>query len=133
MSQFMVCKSIYDLAEHNCVKIAHCKENREFYFDVVKDWFGNVNDGIWVVPNIDIVFTQAQKQNGTHLFKMTKLYALLSMLFDVSEILILWYGSEYQDLDKISTRDQFLNYVEASIADPMCECYMYVLNNANHC
>jgi len=126
MSQFMLCKSAYDLTEQKCVRAVHNKDNKELYYRVIKDLFGEVSKDIWVVPDIDCIFTQAQKYNSIYSFETTELYTLLSMLYDVSEVLILWYSDEYSELDNVTTKEQFFSLVKESIAEPTCECYVYV-------
>ena len=125
MSQFMLCKSQIDLTSYDCTKVEHCFANNEYLLKIAGEIFEDVNLGeIWAVTDIDNLFTQAQKQ----LFESSKLPTLLSSLFDVCDILVLWYSDFYNDLDEVNTKEQFLISVKNGIHDPsgMCECYLYV-------
>ena len=126
MSQFMLCKTSCNLKKYKCVRIVDCLEG-DFIYEVAKDIFGkDVMHNIWNVSYADELFTQAQKLIIDQPFETTELYALMSAIFDVCDTLVLWYSDKYQDLDYASTKEQFLDSVKKSVADSMCECYLYV-------
>ena len=124
MSQFMLCKSKQDLTEQKCIKLADC-DDKFFLLKVAEELFSNdMIADIWVRPDIDSLFTQAHEYNNIRPFETTELYLLLSTLFDVSEVLILWYSNDYHDLDHINTKEHFFDVVKESIRDSMFECYV---------
>jgi len=127
MSQFMLCKSSRNLEKLGCVRIADCKLNREFLTKAARQVLAcDTLHDIWEVSNFDDLLTQAQRQIVEQSFETTELYSLLSSLFDASDTIVLWYGDEYQDLNHVNNKEQFLSSVRESLMDSMCECYLYV-------
>jgi len=128
MSQFMLCKTSRNLVEQGCVKISDSKLNKEFLAKAAKEVFAcDTLHDIWEVSNIDDLIIQCQRQIVDHSFEITELYSLLSSLFDLSDTLALWYSDEYQDLDYVYSKEQFLGSVKESVMDSMCECYLYAI------
>ena len=127
MSQFMLCKTSHNLVKQGCVRISDCKLNGEFLAKVTKEVFAcDTLHDIWEMSNIDDLLTPSQRQIVEQSFESTELYSLLFSLFDLSDIIVLWYSDEYQDLDYVNNKEQFLNSVKESVMDSMCECYLYV-------
>lgn len=128
MSQFMLCKSEYNLKELNCIKFLSCKINKELLTKVANKYIPiEEQKDLWVLQEIDKYCTETQKiiNEGT-LFKNTKLYYLLDKLYDKCTDLIVWYGSDYLQLDEISRRKDFFNLIEQGIRDPCCEIYIII-------
>ena len=125
MSQFMLCKTKNDLTSYNCKKIEQCLVNKQYLIKIASELFRvkTLND-VWAVTDIDLLFTQVQNQS----FENTELHMRLSALFDVCDVILLWYSNFYDDLDEVNTKEQFISTVKDSVNDPsgMCECYLYV-------
>ena len=97
------------------------------YTNVAKEVFKcDMLYDVWIVSNIEDILTQAQRQIVEQPFEATGLYLLLSSLFDLSDSLVLWYSSDYQDLDCVHNKKQFLGSIKESVLDSICECYLYV-------
>jgi len=121
---------MYALTNQKCVKLVEYDENQKFLVEISKKLFGNINIGnIWVMPNVDTFFVQAQNENATQLFEYSELYQLLSIIFDKSEVLAMWYSNDYHDLENVATKEQFFDVIKDSINDSMCECYLYYTRN----
>jgi len=130
MSQFILCKSTKNLENYNYVKLIHYAENKRFLSKVANELFNDDEmKDVWLMPDIDNLFTLVQRQYGMVPFEETDVYLQLSKIYDLSETIILWYCSFYQDLDIVNTKEQFLNEVQKSIYCPsgMCECYLHVV------
>ena len=50
----------------------------------------------------------------------------MDKLYDKCTDLIVWYGSDYLQLDEISRRKDFFNLIEQGIRDPCCEIYIII-------
>ena len=124
MSQFMICKSDIDLTAYSCARIADSLKTNGIFARIVNELLGDNLDDIWELTDIDFLFTQAQNKP----FEDSELNVKLSALFDVCDVLILWYSDFYQDLDCVNTKEQFLSAVAEGVNDPsgLCECYLYV-------
>ena len=74
-------------------------------------------------------FVIPESQYGVVPFEETEIYLQLSILYDISEVIILWYSDFCQDLDIVNTKEQFLKEVQKGIYCPsgMCECYLHVI------
>lgn len=128
MSEFLLCKSEYDLKELHCTKLFNHKQNREFLTKVAREYVPiEEQKNLWVLPEIDRYCTEAQKMvNNGMLFQNTKLYHLLQELYDKCTELLLWYGDEYLQLDEVAARDTFFELVEKGIKDSCCEIYAII-------
>jgi len=130
MSQFILFKSSENLENYNYIRLIECTENKRFLSDIANKLFGNdeMND-IWFVKDFDNLFTLAQRQYGVVPFEETEIYLQLSILYDISEVIILWYSDFCQDLDIVNTKEQFLKEVQKGIycTSGMCECYLHVI------
>lgn len=127
VSQFILCKTSNDLSSRGGIKVSEYVGDNKALVGVVKEYFpGDESDDIWFIENIDSLFTHAQEQVNEKAFIHTELYTLLRELYEISDILVLWYSDDYQDLDCVATKTEFLNIVEGSIKTPTCECYVYL-------
>lgn len=134
MSQFILCKSTENLENYNCTRLINCTENAKFLRKIASEIFRDdeMND-IWIVQGVDNLFTSVRRQHRIVPFEKTELYLLLSTLYDASEVIILWYGEFYQDLDYVNSKEQFLNQVQEGIYCPsgLCACYLRITNKQN--
>lgn len=131
MSQFMICETKNDLVQVGCEKLSKCKENREFFIQVIKNALLNEMkfDNLWVFENIDKYFveTQCETHQGKK-FEETDLYYKLNMLCDLCDKVILWYGSDFQELDKVTNKKDFLFNIGVDIGNSVCESYIIFIN-----
>ena len=126
MSQFMLCKSKYDLKKLNCTKLLNYKINNELLTKVANEYVPvEEQKNLWVLQEIDKYCTETQKSMNEGIsFKNTELYCLLNKLYDKCTNLILWYASDYLKLDEISKRKDFFDLIEQEIRYPCCEIYI---------
>lgn len=126
MSQFMLCKSKHNLKNLNCIEFFNYKMNSELLAEVANEYIPiEEQKNLWILQEMDNYCTEAQQMmNEGILFKNTKLYYLLDELYNKCTDFILWYGSDYLELDEISERKDFFSLVEQGIRYPCCEIYL---------
>ena len=122
----MLCKSEYNLKKLKCIKFLNYKINSELLTKVANEYVPvEEQKNLWVLQEIDKYCTEAQKSmNEGSPFQNTELYYLLNKLYDKCTNLILWYASDYLQLDEISNREEFFDSIEQEIRYPCCEIYM---------
>ena len=130
MSQFMICKggSSKPFIEDTLIISYPFEDN---YLMKVCDYFWetvNKND-VWSIVDkksfeIDSYFTDAQNYiNQNRSFEESKLYKIINYLLNNGTELILWYSDYIEDIPITSSKEEFLEWVEEGIKDPMCEVY----------
>jgi len=126
MSQFMLCKSEHNLERLNCVKFLSYKRKSKFLIEVANEYVSiEEQKNLWILPEMDEYCTKAQKSmNEGNSFENTELYYLLDKLYDECTDFILWYASDYLQLDEISNREEFFDLIEQEIRCPYCELYI---------
>ena len=130
MSQFIMCYSHKDLSIFGCNRLSSNVANKQIFDRVANNLLKEIEmDNVWIMEGVDNYFLKAQKDvfNGKK-FKSTCLYKLLDKICDICHIIIFWYGSEFEDLDIITDKDKMFLYIQESIKDSMCECYLIYKN-----
>lgn len=126
----MLCESKEDLSELCCIPLSTVKGNEKFLDKIALDLFKkDTVERIWVVEDIDFYCTESQYALNCGVnFEMTRLHQILCDLYRKCDRLAMWYSSEYQDLDIITSIEDFTNRVEKYVRLPMCEVYLFVKN-----
>lgn len=60
---------------------------------------------------------------------ITRLEDNLHIIEEISskcEIMIFWYGSDFQELDLLSSQQELMDYLKNNITDPCLEIYLYI-------
>ena len=132
MSQFMMCFSYENLTGFEFSNLTKNISNKELFIKVAdKNLKHKENKNIWVMEKIDDYFSEAQLfLNNGKSFKSTKLYNILFNICDLCEVIIFWYGSEFENLDMVIDKKQMLLKIEESVKDSMCECYLIFKNKS---
>lgn len=127
VSQFMICETKNDLVQVGCTKLLECIENKEFLIQVINNVLLNkINfDNLWVFENIDKYFVKTQREihQGVK-FEETDLYYKLNILCDSCDKIILWYGNDFEELDKVINKTDFLFNIRKDIENSICESYI---------
>ncbi|MGN0497338.1 MAG: hypothetical protein ACI4GW_14025 [Lachnospiraceae bacterium] len=115
MSQFLICKSNEKLTKYG-KKIDDVMLNKDLYMKVIKKYMYNVNaNNIWVVEKIHDILNVFEY--GIN---------IVEEISRKSELMIFWYGSDFEDLDIIDSRQMLMKYLEDNIDSPCLEIDLYV-------
>lgn len=79
--------------------------------------------------DIDTLMLDAQKQLANKDFRETELYLKLSTLIPDAKEIVLWYGSDYSDIDYIEDSQEFLARMKDAVSDSFCEAYIHFKKN----
>ena len=114
LSQFLICKSQHQMTKYG-VKIEDIETNKSMYMQAIDKYMqGNV-EKIWVVNNIhDMIDNLAQNLN------------IIDEISRKSEVMVFWYGTDFEELDLFNSRQQLMNYLQENINNPCLEIYLYV-------
>ncbi|MBD5489917.1 MAG: hypothetical protein HDR13_14190 [Lachnospiraceae bacterium] len=124
MSQFMICKSAFDLTQFGGKLINKDEEDYAFFISVVqKHYEEKTYSNIWTIEKIDDYSCEQLDYNA---FISSKLFSLLNNLYEICEWMIFWYGNDYDDLDVVHTKNELIDYVRHCIEKPGCELYIQV-------
>jgi len=75
--------------------------------------------------DIDKLFTDAQFACvNEKLFNSTDLKKIITQVLKVSDEIVFWYGSEYDDLDDVSDSDTLSEILENVVQTSTCEAYI---------
>ncbi|MDE6761768.1 MAG: hypothetical protein K2J90_14005 [Lachnospiraceae bacterium] len=100
------------------------KTNNDLYRSVLNKYYLYVEYyDIWIIENIHDFCNEVLDYDR---FIVSELYHVLDELYDLCEWMILWYGGEYDNLQEIYTKEEFLNYVKCCVENPCCEIYARV-------
>lgn len=125
MSQFLMCKAKANLLQYGGKLLNTCEINNNFFVSVLTRYYAiDEYDDIWVIGNIHEYCNETLSYDD---FFSSELFYLLNNIFDLCEWMIFWYGSEYDDLDKVYSKDELLNYVQHCIEKPCCQLYVRVI------
>ena len=122
MSQFMICKSKSNLAAYGKCLVDNNICNKKMLLTVAQFHFQSFNmEDIWSIEHIHDYCDQAHElQNHTN----AKIYQLLDSLYNVSEVIVLWYGDDYKDLDNIETKEELIKHVKNVLISSNLELYL---------
>lgn len=134
MTQFALFKINRQEIIGDCLVKLSDLEN-SFLEEVAKNFFSESQfDNIYCFhigsSDFDTLFLEAQKKvNLGEDFDQTSLVKLLKSIFDGVEEIVLWYGSDYYDLDSVADVNGFFEKLEASARESSCEAYIYFKKN----
>lgn len=122
----MMCKSKSDLKEYGGNLFGLQKSNNELYQSVLTKYYPNTEYyDVWIIENIHNLCNEVLDDDR---FIVSELYHILNELYDLCEWIILWYGGEYNDLEEVHSKNEFLNCVKCCMENPCCEIYLMVHN-----
>ena len=113
MSQFLICKSYEDLSSYGCTFL-QCKNNKLLYSSVIEKYINGNFDNIWIIERISKWIDDTNKE-------MNFIYELI----DKSDILIFWYGTDYDDLDVFYSKEEMIRYIDLEIEESCVELYIF--------
>ncbi len=98
--------------------------NKALYNEVIKKYMYNENiDNIWVIDEIHDMINMLDCNLD-----------IIEEISQKSELMIFWYGSEYEELDRVDSVQSLMNYLMNNIDNPCLEIYLYVdLKNKKDC
>lgn len=114
MSQFLICKSKENMIKYG-LKLKDVFLNKSLYIKVVNKYMLDEEiDNIWVIDNIDDILMSKYDLK------------LIEEIVQKSELLIFWYGTDFEDLERMNSSQMLISYLESNINDPSLELYLYV-------
>jgi len=117
LSQFLLCRTDKDLGKYG-IKISQNVFNKDLLYKVKQMYFPNdLDEKIWNIEKIHDI---------TNDFLINK--NIIYDIYNLSDEMIFWYGSDYLDLDVIDSYDDFCYMIEKNMEDISCELYLRVLN-----
>ncbi len=121
MSQFMMCKSTFDLTKYGGKKLCSSISNKIFY-RVLKEYYPEErDDSVWIIDRID---GYCEKVLSKDLFISSEIFQLINGIYDLCDWIILWFGDEYNGLDVVYTKNGLIKCIQQCIEKPCCELYI---------
>lgn len=129
MTQFVLCQQNEQVDLRKITKIA-IQEDKFLKMAASKlfkscnyaDIFSIKYDG----KDFDEILTSAQVQivDGDSIIE-TDLFDCINILIDGCDCLAFWYGSDWEDLDYIGSKEELLRRAEEALQDSSCELYLH--------
>ena len=89
--------------------------NYNLYMQVIDKYMQGDVEKIWVVENIhDMIDDLEQNLN------------IIDEICQKSELMVFWYGTDFEDLDEIFSRQHLMSYLKENINNPCLEIYLIV-------
>lgn len=120
MSQFMLCKSEYNLSDLGGTSLTLLQENKEIYQAMAKQYHPNLSDFTFWVMDLQPLRDEAIEAKN---FTSSKFYTVLNELYEKCDQILLWYGDKQEGLTEFFTKDVFFDYVKECVENPCCEMY----------
>lgn len=115
MSQFLICKSEGNLSKYG-IRLQDTSSNIDLYYKVINQYVPKENvNNIWIIDKIHDMINQLQ--NNLH---------EIQEIASKSEWMIFGYGSDFDELDVISSEQELMDYLKCNITNPCLEIYFYV-------
>lgn len=130
MTQFVLVK-----AKKSCTALVSLEElDNNFFRNVAKKLFPNFPTNEICILNvegkdIDQLILESQKKLIYSEFESTDLYRAIKEVALASDELVLWYGSDYEDLDYIDNTSDLFKEIESTLRSPICELYLHFKHN----
>lgn len=114
MSQFLICKAEKDLSNYG-KKINDIILNHDLFSKVINQYIMEENaDAIWIIENIHEMVNQLD----THM-------EIIEEIISKSDVMIFWYGSDFQELEVVNSRFELLDYLKQNVDNPCFEIDLY--------
>ena len=124
VSQFMICKSKYNLEKYGRKLIGLQNINIDLCHLVLEKYYPDVETcDVWIIEKIHNLCDEVLDYEK---FIVSELYQVLNNVYDLCEWIIMWYGGEYDDLEEIYSKEDFIDYVKCCVEVPCCEMYVRV-------
>ena len=116
----MLCKSNMELSKYGKLITEENIECKEMFIAVSKFYFHPFClDNVWAIEHIHEYCDQVQSHE--------QVFDLIETLYDKSEMMVLWYGNEYMDLDTSKTKAELINHVKTSLMNFNSEVYLLAI------
>ena len=117
MTQFMICKSKFDLGRYG-KRLTGDAANAEWLIAVAKHYFHPFAiDEVWNIERIDEYCADPRLYRD-------RLVHIIDDLYGRSEMMVLWYSNDYIDLDVVATREDLMDFITREPADYPFELYI---------
>lgn len=114
MSQFLICKAEKDLSNYG-KRIDDTIINYDLFSKVINQYAMNEKaDAIWIIENIHKMVNQLQKH-----------MEIIEEIIYKSDVMIFWYGSDFQELEVVNSRCELLDYLKHNVDNPCFEIDLY--------
>lgn len=114
MSQFLICKSMEDLSRYG-EKMQTITSNHDLFSKVINQYIPNEDlKYIWVIERIHEIVNQLEG----HIHVMEEIVSK-------SDVMIFWYGSDYQELEIVNSKVELMTYLKNNITNPCLEIDLY--------
>lgn len=114
MSQFLICKTEKDLSNYG-KKIDDTILNYDLFSKVINQYAMNEKaDAIWIIENIHEMVNQLQKH-----------MEIIEEIISKSDVMIFWYGSDFQELEVVNSRCELVDYLKNNVDNPCFEIDLY--------
>ena len=133
MTQYILVKS-----SRRCDVLKPIADLKEpFYERVVEKIFPSAVYGDFSLvdadgDDIDTLFTEAQKAIGNNQeFENTRLNKVISRILEVSDEIVFWYGSDFDDLDSVAEESVLRDSLKQALETSSCEAYLHYISHQN--
>lgn len=114
MSQFLICKTKKDLSNYG-KKIDDIILNHDLFSKVINQYvMAEKADAIWIIENIHEMVNQLEKH-----------MEIIEEIISKSDVMIFWYGSDFQELEVVNSRFELLDYLKHNVDNPCFEIDLY--------
>lgn len=114
MSQFLICKAAEDLSNYG-KKIDDTILNYDLFSKVINQYIMSEKaDDIWIIENIHEMVNHLQKH-----------MEIIEEIVSKSDVMIFWYGSDFQELEVVNTRCELMDYLKHNVDNPCFEIDLY--------
>ena len=114
MSQFLICKAAKNLSNYG-KKIDDTILNYDLFSKVINQYIMSEKaDDIWIIENIH--------EMVNHLYKHME---IIEEIVSKSDVMIFWYGSDFQELEVVNTRCELMDYLKHNVDNPCFEINLY--------
>ena len=115
MSQFLICKSKNEMTKYG-IRLQEVEFNKDLYLRVINKYMPDVSgDEVWVIENIHNLLN-ALEYNLNYIEEICR----------NSELMVFWYGCDYDELERIDSRQMLMDYLKDNISNSCLEIYLFV-------
>ena len=112
MSQFLICKSKENLSMFG-IPFKKCDYNIHLYNSVIEMYIKEKTNDIWIIEAM-----------GDWICDLKNSISQIEYLAIKSDVMIFWYGNEYDELDEVYSLENLISYIKHEAYDPSVELYL---------
>lgn len=113
MSQFLICKSKDDLSIFG-IPYVKCDYNMPLYNLVIQMYLSGNTKDVWIIEAM-----------GDWICDIKHGLSQIEFLAEKSDAMIFWYGNEFDELDKVHSIEELIDYIKHEAYDPSLELYLF--------